>query len=341
MISGPRPYPAVVGIDVGERVCHIALQREPGNTIEHLAAPRAEIAARILELLANGPPATIAIELTGKRAHPIIAGLEGSPHTLMIAQHTDEAALRQMLRSKRKTDKTDAMLICKLVRWHVTPELREATAPYLTPWAAMRAAVTTRDAARFYQALVRDRIRLLNRTGTATHPTQIAMLDAQVKLLDAQIASTIAAMIETPSPDVALLATIPGITPRRACIFAAAIGDIQRFQDTVRDDGHVIKGPDRLASYLCVRPSYRPQSGESKGKKFIPRNFDMLHTELHMLGLQVARYPDRTGSLGQVYTRAKQRTGDGRKAMGKVKSHTIHLMHAILTTGEPYRDPQA
>jgi hypothetical protein len=73
----------VVGIDVGKARCHAAIL--PPGADPHadgairLAAPRLELAGRVLAALADGPPATIALELTGNLALPIIEASRPPP----------------------------------------------------------------------------------------------------------------------------------------------------------------------------------------------------------------------------------------------------------------------
>ena len=316
----------VVGIDIGKRTCHVCIRHDAGSAPVQFTSPYTLTARNVLDRLADGPPAIIAMERTGSLANAILTELSTSHHTLAIAQHTDTLALRTMLRSRRKTDRVDADLICQMAGMMTTPETARLIAAYLTTWERVRDTIRPREDVRFYQSLIRSRTTLKNRLKATPQPTHRAMIGEQLALLDMQIKAQIASMTADLSADATLLTTIPTITPRRAVILMAAIGDIGNY-------------PSRhhLVSYLGVKPPKRPQTGgKSFGRPVVHKSLDLLHTELHMLSLTVARYPRSADRLGETFIRVKARSG-GKAGLWAVRRQVIRICYGVLTSGEGYR----
>jgi transposase len=332
-ITTSSPSPAV-GIDVGKATCHVCIRHAPGAAPHTFTAPRAHVAARVLtalEAMSAQQPAIIALERTGGLDAAILAALEPSPHHLYIAQHTDTAALRTLLRVRRKTDKLDADLICRMVGLLMHPDTAPAMAAHLTAWEYIRPTAQSRDDVRYYQSLIRDRARARTRLQTAAPGQQQQHLQAQIDLLSAQIAEALATVTSITSDDTEFLQSIPLISARRAALLSAAIGDMRRFET-----------PDKLCGYLALKPPARSITGDKPfGRPIIRRGLDLLHGDLHMLALQVAAHPERVGTLGRTYQRIKERTGDGRKAMWAVRRQLIRTAWGVLTSRQPYRDSTA
>jgi transposase len=316
-----------VGIDVGKATCHITIRRAQDLQLEpeRFAAARAEVATRVLAALTGDTPATIAIESTGGLEREILAGLAGHGHQLMIARHTDSRALRRTLDVTRKTDPTDADLIARIVLWHLHPETAPASRKYLTPWEDVTPTIEARDEVRSYQSLIRDRTRLKTRLSSEQVPHHRATLEAQIAYLDSAVADAVRMMEQAAGEEERLLATIPGISLRRACILAAAIGDVTRFPN-----------PDRLCGYLGLKPPIRDLSGTIIGKKRYRKGVELLDGELFMTALATSRIK-RSNSLTRTYHRIKERKG-GRHALAAVKRQIIRTAWGVLTSRQPYRD---
>lgn len=329
----------VVGIDVGDQSCVLAIHRQ--GTVESQTVARAAVAGVLLDALKDDPPARIALELTGDLALPILAALETSRHTLLIIQHTDVKALRRWYGLKRKSDPNDAELIARIVEDEDSKLIGPVARRHLTPWWQMRSAILGRDPARHLQALIRDRQRLLLRARHhAEQPDRQARYQQMIELLTAHIEDAEKELLDTAGDAERLLATIPMVSLRRACILMASIGDISRFADVRNDQGKVIKrGEDRLSLYLGLKPPEPGQSGKRFGKPYFQRGLDLLHSELHLLAMSVARHPTTSGSLGRLYLRLAP--CGKRRAMWAVKRHLIHVVWAMLRSGEPYRDTPA
>ncbi len=315
----------VVGIDIGKSTCHICVIA-PDGTQASRTAQREHVAALLLPTIPADPPAIIALELTGSLALPVLTGLEESPHSIMIAQHTDSAALRQLLRQRKKTDKLDAKLIARLAAMLTSPETAPLVSAHLIPWQTIRVAILGRSQARHLQALIKDRVRVILKRQYATSAQAVAHYTRQIEFLTQLIAEAETLLIETASPAARLLATIPGVSLRRACILDAAIGEISRFPSC-----------NHLVNYLGLVPPHRPQSGISTGRPVRRKGLDLLHTELHMGALTIARYPVKHGVLGETYLRVKARTGSGKAGMWAVKRKLARIAWGVLTSGQPHQ----
>lgn len=316
----------VVGIDVGKEKCHLCIATEPIErkpALTEQSLDRDQVATTVITLAPAG--AIVALELTGNLALPIILALEGS-HQVLIAQHTDTAALRQLLRIRRKTDKLDAKLICRLACLTLSPETAPLTAAHLVPWPQLRAAIMQRAAVRHLQALVRDQVRATNRLKVATRPEQADDLTASLLHLQGQISAAEKAITKAPSPTAQLLDTIPGVSPRLAAVIDAAVGDATRFHTA-----------DQLVAYLGLTPPYKPQSGQLEGKPKVRRGLTLLRSDLHMYGLRVAAHPESHAAPGRTYLRVAQRL-DGTAGMWAAKRQLIRITWAILTSGRPYEE---
>jgi hypothetical protein len=174
--------------------------------------------------------------------------------------------------------------------------------------------------------MVRSATALKNRLKAAQSERHRAILTEQLRLLESHVKAHVAAMTTDLPREAELLTTIPTINARRAVILLAAIGDMRNFPSR-----------DHLVSYLGLKPPKRSQTGgKDFGKPKVTKGLDLLHSELHMIGLQVAARPTNADRLGQTYLRAKARQ-NGHVALWAVKRHLIRICYGVLTSGEPYR----
>lgn len=320
--------PAIVGIDVGQRICHVAVVRPDQEPVE-LKSARSKTAALVLEQLAGeAEPAIIAMELTGSLARPIIDTLELTPHRIMIAQHTDSVALRTFTRRRYKTDRLDALLIAELAQLLTNPETAKLIGAYLTDWRDMQRAVKGRIRVRHLQRLTADRARIRTRLKSLTDEVERDHYEQLERELSALIKEAEAALLETAGRPEQLLTSIPGVSLRRACILTGTIGDIAQFTTA-----------DNLVAYCGLKPPRRSQSGTKIGRRMRRRATDLLDNELHMFALWVAQNAasGRAGTLGATYTRLKARHQNGIVAMWAVKRQLIRICWGVLNSGEPYR----
>lgn len=333
MISPQRAAQPVVGIDVGKATCHVAIRftHDPTDPpAHHFAAPRAAVAARILALLDSDnsrpvAPAIIAIERTGALELPIIAALE-ERHRVYIATNIDSKATRITLDIPRKTDLGDADLLSLMCLWKINPATAPSKKQLLVPWDAIKPTTGPRDHVRWHQALVRDQTRIKNRLTTETEPLHQRHLQAQLALIKEQVAEATDAILAAAGKEEALLATIPSISLRRACVITAAVGDVRRFPT-----------PNHLVGYLAMKPPWRDQTGgKAVGTRHMPKGLALLHSELFMAALTVACIK-RDCSLTRTHQRIKARSG-GKVAILAVRRQIIRTAWGVLTSGEPYRD---
>lgn len=316
-------------IDIGEAECVVAhLPPFHGDTTT-VKLPRNRIAGHILDAV-DGKPVLVTMEMTGGLEQPILLELEKHANVeLQIAQNTDSAALRRLLRRPRKTDRLDADLIARLAVISKDPHMAAVVADFLTPWKQMRTAVIVRPAVRHYQSVVtsltRAQLQLGRRKGQAFAAGQ---LEEQIVFFKAQKEKAEAELIAAAGPNEKLLTTIPGISPRRACLITAAIGDISRFST-----------PHKLVRYLSLTPPHTPTSaGKPVGKPKRERGSDLLAGELHLWAFGIAARPASYGSFGEAVLRYKER-GETKIGMWTARRQLIRCIWAMLTDGTDYGAP--
>ena len=317
----------VVAIDIGQEKCHVAYMPPGGKPFisEH---PAAETAAAVRAALAEGG-GLVVVEHTGGLEVPLLLALEADPALeILIAQHTDSAALRRLLKRPRKTDRLDADLLARLVALSLNPEAAHIVGDHLRPWPQMRSAIVTRPKVRHLERLVSDRARLKLRKQRRPEPEHQAALAELIATYDRMIEAATAALVTQPGPAESLLATLPGVSPRRAAVLAATIGEIDRFPTS-----------DHLVRYVGLRPPLPSISGgKTISRPKIARASVLLAGELHMWALGAARFPERHGPMGAAITRYKSqdRTKVG---MWTAKRLLIRTAYALLRDGQPY-DPE-
>lgn len=255
--------------------------------------------------------------------------LEQSAHRLYIANHMDSKAERRVHDVQRKTDANDADLLSLLCISHAHPTKAATRKRALWPWETIKPTTGPRDEVHWYQALIAERTKTKNRLSAEPDPLHGADLEQQLALLQRQIEATRARMTATAGEEERLLATIPGISLRRACVMTAAIDTVRRFPT-----------PDKLVGYLAMKPPWRDQTGgRETGKVHIPKGLTLLHSELFMAALAIACVK-RDCSLTRTWHRIKERSG-GRAALLAVRRQIIRTAWGVLMTGQPYRDTRA
>jgi hypothetical protein len=249
-------------------------------------------------------------------------------------QDVDIAALRKVLNRPRKTDKLDAELIMRAATLASVPETAHILSRYLTPWTILREPIMARHIVRHTQALTNNQRRAKLRMSRAELDIQRQHHEATIAHHEAQIAEAKAHTIAQASgPQAELLQTIPGISPYRAAVILAAVGDITRFPT-----------PDALVKYLGMVPRHRPTSGGDKqtGAASAVRGSDLLATELFMWSFAFAAHPHIHDGWAYSYQRTKERRDangkKGRSPQWTVIRKLIRCIWHILTTGTPY-DP--
>lgn len=314
----------VVAVDIGQDRCLLAYLPAGAATSRTLEVPTETAAEAIKRALPEG--GTVVMENTAGLEITILLALEADPaFQLLIAHHTDSAALRRLLKRTRKTDRLDADLIARLAALSLHPETAALVGDHLTPWPVMRTALLTRLRVRHLQSIVNVQTRAKLQAQRRGDPLAARHLTEQIAFFEIQKTESLAQITESPGEQERLLATLPGITPRKAAIMSAAIGEIGRF-----------KGPDQLVRYLGLKPPHTPTSaGKPTGRPKIQRALQLLATELHMWALHVARFPERFGRMGEAYARFKEQ-GKSSVGMWTAKRLLIRTAWAILTHKTPY-----
>lgn len=332
--SAEAPTPTPVGIDIAKARYDVMIAPAGCDSIHEVHKTAASVHAFIRDHAPRGPIA-VAMEYTGGLALPLLLELERNERiSLSIMQDTDVAALRKVLNRPRKTDKLDADLIMRAATLASVPETAHILSRYLTPWPQLREAIMARHIVRHTSALSSARRSAMLRYGRAELDIQQRHHEATIAHHEAQIAEAKAHAIEQAhGPQAELLQTIPGISPYRAAVILAAVGDIARFAT-----------PDALVKYLGSVPPHRPTSGGDKqtGAARAPRSSDLLATEFFLWSLTVPAMPHRYDGWAYSYQRAKERRDaagkKGRSPQWTVVRKLIRCIWHMLTTGTPY-DP--
>ena len=265
--------------------------------------------------------------------------------------HAGKAKL--MLGAVNKTDKLDARGLNKLQRTGTLPEV----------WIPPGELRDKRELPRTRMVLVRERTKLkqrihatlakygihvgasdlfgvkgrqLLREGLQLLPPQTRYVTEgllrQIQALEGEILAIEERMREVLSPtgEVELLQTLPGVGFILATVIALEVGDVRRFP-----------GPEKLASYAGMVPRVHSSGGKTRygrTRQDVNRYLKWAYSEA---GNVVARYhkdhPHRHVSV--VYARIRKRRGH-QVAVVAVGRHLAEATYWMLKKGEPYRDPK-
>ena len=157
------------------------------------------------------------------------------------------------------------------------------------------------------------------------------MLLKQVDKLDGdigQLEKRLDGLLEV-TPEMKLLATLPGIGTILSATIAWEVGDVHRFASA-----------ERLASYAGTTPRVHASGGKVRYGKLRPDVNRYLKWAFAEAGNSVAlnhtRCPDR--HVSELYLRLSVRCGHA-KAIGAVARHLAEACFHVLMKQEPYRDP--
>lgn len=134
--------------------------------------------------------------------------------------------------------------------------------------------------------------------------------------------------IFSPSEEIKLLMTMPGIGFILAVVISLEVGEIGRFS-----------GPERLASYSGTVPRVHASGERVRYGRLRPDTNRYLKWAFSEAGNSVAvnrkRWPHR--HVSKLYGRIRHRQGHA-KAVGAVARHLAEATYWILTRKEPYRE---
>jgi len=265
--------------------------------------------------------------------------------------HAGKAKL--MLGMVNKTDKLDARGLNRLQRAGTLPEV----------WIPPGELRDVRELPRARMVLVRERTRLKQRVhatvakyglavvgisdlfgvkGRAVLAKLLAQLPPQTRYVTEGLCSQIDALEEkieaiegrmrevlSPTREVELLQTLPGVGFILATVIALEVGDVGRFP-----------GPGHLASYAGMTPRVHSSGGKvryGRTRKDVNRYLKWAYSEA---GNVVARFhkvhPHR--HVSQLYRRVRGKKGH-QVAVGAVGRHLAEATYWVLKRSEPYRDP--
>ena len=169
-------------------------------------------------------------------------------------------------------------------------------------------------------ALVRDRVAVLNRLGQARHPLvkrqlerRRTQIDRQIKALEAEAARVVAASPAL-ARQVEVLRSLPGVA------FATAAGLLAEMPELGRLDAKAV------ASLAGVAPMAR-ESGQWKGRSFIRGGRAKVRRMLYMASLSAIRHnPDFRRKHGELVARGKT----GKVALVAIMRKLLVLANALL-----------
>jgi len=153
----------------------------------------------------------------------------------------------------------------------------------------------------------------------------------QIQALEGEILAIGARMREVLSPtgEVELLQTLPGVGFILAVVIALEVGDVGRFP-----------GPDKRASYAGMVPRVHSSGGKTwygRTRKDVNRYLKWAYSEAANVAARYHKdHPHRRVSV--VYARIRKRRGH-QVAVVAVGRHLVEATYWILKKGEPYRDP--
>jgi len=137
------------------------------------------------------------------------------------------------------------------------------------------------------------------------------------------------AEVFAPTPEMALLASLPGVGSILSVVIGLEVGDIRRF-----------KWANRLASYAGTVPRIHASGGKTRYGRTRP---DVNHylkwayaEAANSVAVNHKRFPDR--HVSQLYQRVRSRRGHA-TAVGAVARHLAEATYWVLRRNEPYRDP--
>lgn len=329
-----QPLPVPVGIDIAKARYDVMIHPHNADPVHQVCTTPEAVATMIAQHAPEGP-IIAAMEYTGGMALPVLLELERiSRIDIHIMQDADIAALRKVLNRPKKTDKLDADLIMRAMAAARVPETAHIFARFLTPWTRLREPIMARHIVRHTQALTKSQRSAKLRYGRAELDIQKQHHEATIAHHQRQIEEARNATIQAAAgPQAELLQTIPGISPYRAAVILAAIGDVTRFRT-----------PDALVKYLGVVPRHRPTSGGAKqtGSATAVRGSDLLATEFFMWSFALPAQPHLYDGWAYTYERTKARRDAagtrGRSPQWTVIRKLIRTIWHILTTQTPY-DP--
>lgn len=169
-------------------------------------------------------------------------------------------------------------------------------------------------------AVVKDRVAVLNRLGQARHPLvkrqlkqRQAQIDRQIKALEAEAAGVVAANPAL-ARQVEVLRSLPGVA------FATAAGLLAEMPELGRLDAKTV------ASLAGVAPMAR-ESGQWKGRSFIRGGRRKVRRMLYMASLSAIRHnPDFRRKHGELVARGKA----GKVALVAIMRKLLVLANALL-----------
>jgi transposase len=337
-----------IALDCHKRYIFAAVEDERGRILWEGRIPNERGAIR--EFLGRWTPGSpVAVETVGNW-YTIVDQVEEAGFVARLV-HAGKAKL--MLGMVNKTDKLDARGLNKLQRTGTLPEV----------WIPPGELRDMRELPRTRMVLVRERTRLKQRIHAtlAKYGIRVEASDlfgvqgkqllrehlgllppqtryvtegllGQIEALDGEIGAIEGRMREVLSPtrEVELLQTLPGVGFILAVVIALEVGDVGRFPDG-----------EHLASYAGMVPRVHASGGKARygrTRQDVNRYLKWAYSEA---GNVVARYHrvHPQWHVSRLYARIRGRSGH-QVAVVAVGRHLAEASYWMLRRGEPYRDPK-
>lgn len=153
----------------------------------------------------------------------------------------------------------------------------------------------------------------------------VQFMDAEIKVIDGQIEKLSAQL-----PEVALLASIPGIGDTLAPLLLGEIGDIERFINA-----------KQLVAFSGIDPTVR-QSGNYVGtkNKVTKRGSPFLRHALYIAATTSVRKESKGSQVNSViyeYYKRKVETKTKKQSLGAVMNKLLRIIFSVLKNKQPFR----
>lgn len=328
-----------VGLDVGDRYCHICVLDEAAEIVDEGRVPTTKMA--LTRRLSALEPSLVAIEV-GTHSRWLSQLIEELGHTCLIAN----AYAASRFAGERKNDRIDAESLARQAR--SDPQKLKPLSHRGESAAADLALVRSRDILVRARSMLILRVRGLSKahgsrlpacdaryfsvkvadlTPEALEPAVQPLLEAirslsdQIQVLDKQLEQ----LAEERYPEAMVLRQVPGVGPLISLSFVLTLEDPYRFKDS-RDVG----------AYLGLVPRQR-QSGERDPELGITKAGDAF---LRHLLVQGAHYIVGVHGPDCHLRRWALRRGGGKNARKRtviaVARKLAVLLHRLWVTGEVY-----
>ncbi len=328
-----------IGMDVHKDMCQIVHIGDDGKVFdEYKMEPTQQNLDKFVRKILGD--AKIAIE-AGTSSRPVYRHLRKAGLEVHVA---NPAKVREVAKSKKKTDKHDATVLAQKLRLGYFPEvyIPDEETESIRTVVRHRVALGQKVAAtkNYIHALLTlngvkdgfsdlfgekgmeflEKVELPPSAQVALDSSlrEIGFLQEEIELVDAKLAN-----IAKDDRDVKLLMTIPGVGYYSALAIISEIGDIRRFLDA-----------KKLTSYAGLVASTRKSNKITRHGHITKEGPDVLRWILVSNAHSAVK---RDGKLKRFYTRLAKRVG-ANKAIVATARKMLTIIYHMLITQKPYEE---